>query len=36
MAAPTTTSTTLPTEKFDERFVPVDPKTGGPLVGCPT
>jgi hypothetical protein len=35
-AAPTTTSTTAPAEKFDERFVPVDPKTGGPLVGCPT
>lgn len=33
--APTTT-TTLPREKFDPRFVPVDPKTGGPLVGCPT
>jgi hypothetical protein len=30
---PTTTTTTVPT--VDTRFVPVDPKTGGPLVGCP-
>jgi LCP family protein required for cell wall assembly len=30
----TTTSTTLPTT-VDTRFVPVDPETGGPLVGCP-
>ena len=35
-APQTTTSTTLPRETFDPRFVPVDPKTGGPLVGCPT
>jgi hypothetical protein len=35
-APQTTTSTTLPRETFDARFVPVDPKTGGPLVGCPT
>jgi polyisoprenyl-teichoic acid--peptidoglycan teichoic acid transferase len=31
----TTTSTTLPQQTVDTRFVPVDPKTGGPLVGCP-
>ena len=29
-----TTSTTAP-RTVDTRFVPVDPKTGGPLVGCP-
>ena len=32
----TTTTTTVPHETVDTRFVPVDPKTGGPLVGCPT
>ena len=31
----TTTSTTIKTT-VDTRFVPVDPKTGGALVGCPT
>lgn len=30
-----TTSTTLVQQTVDTRFVPVDPKTGGPLVGCP-
>jgi LCP family protein required for cell wall assembly len=34
-ASSTTTSTTLPQVTVDTRFVPVDPKTGGPLVGCP-
>jgi hypothetical protein len=29
-----TTTTTAP-RTVDTRFVPVDPKTGGPLVGCP-
>jgi LCP family protein required for cell wall assembly len=34
--APTTTTTTIaPSTTPDTRFVPVDPKTGGPLVGCP-
>ena len=27
--------TTVPQPTVDTRFVPVDPKTGGPLVGCP-
>jgi LCP family protein required for cell wall assembly len=31
-----TTTTTVPKSTFDTHFVPVDPKTGGPLVGCPT
>ncbi len=31
-----TTTTTVPKSTVDTRFVPVDPKTGGPLVGCPT
>ncbi len=31
-----TTTTTVPKETVDTRFVPVDPKTGGPLVGCPS
>jgi polyisoprenyl-teichoic acid--peptidoglycan teichoic acid transferase len=34
--APTTTTTTVPRQTVDTRFVPVDPTTGGPLVGCPT
>jgi LCP family protein required for cell wall assembly len=38
--APTTIARTTTTTTFrvtvDTRFVPVDPKTGGPLVGCPT
>jgi LCP family protein required for cell wall assembly len=36
VAAPTTTTTTVtPPSTADPRFVPADPKTGGPLVGCP-
>jgi hypothetical protein len=31
-----TTPTTTPQSNVDTRFVPVDPKTGGPLVGCPS
>jgi hypothetical protein len=35
----TTTTTTKPppttTSTVDRRFIPVDPKTGGVLVGCP-
>jgi hypothetical protein len=31
-----TTSTTVARETVDTRFVPVDPKTGAALVGCPT
>ena len=34
-AAPSTTSTTVQSTSVDTRFVPVDPETGGPLVGCP-
>jgi LCP family protein required for cell wall assembly len=34
VAAPSTTTTTAPT--VDTRYVPVDPKTGGELVGCPS
>jgi LCP family protein required for cell wall assembly len=30
-----TTTTTVPRQSVDTRFVPVDPKTGGQLVGCP-
>src|ERR1700730_14978742 len=30
-----TTSTTVPRPTVDTLFVPVDPKTNGPLVGCP-
>jgi LCP family protein required for cell wall assembly len=35
--APTTapTTTTVPRTTVDTRYVPVDPKTGGTLVGCP-
>jgi hypothetical protein len=33
--AATTTTTTRP-NTVDTRFLPVDPKTGGPLVGCPS
>jgi hypothetical protein len=29
-----TTTTTIP-RTVDTRFVPVDPQTGGPLIGCP-
>ena len=32
----TTTTTTVPRETVDTRFVPVDPKSGAALVGCPT
>jgi LCP family protein required for cell wall assembly len=32
----TTTSTTVPKVTVDTRFVPVDPKTGAALVGCPS
>ena len=32
----TTTTTTVPHQTVDTRFVPVDPKTGAALVGCPT
>jgi len=32
--AVSTTTTTAP-GSVDPRFLPVDPKTGGPLVGCP-
>ncbi len=32
----TTTTTTVPHQTVDTRFVPVDPKTGGSLVGCPS
>jgi len=35
-ATSTTTSTTVLRVTVDTRFVPVDPKTGGALVGCPT
>jgi LCP family protein required for cell wall assembly len=36
-AAPSTTTTTaMPATTVDTRFVPVDPETGGPLVGCPS
>ncbi|HWS45325.1 MAG TPA: LCP family protein [Acidimicrobiia bacterium] len=31
-----TTTTTLPRSNVDPRFVPVDPRTGAALVGCPT
>jgi LCP family protein required for cell wall assembly len=31
-----TTTTTIARPTVDRRLVPVDPKTGGPLVGCPT
>jgi len=31
----TTTSTTVARRTVDTRFVPVDPRTGGTLVGCP-
>jgi LCP family protein required for cell wall assembly len=31
-----TTTTTAPRRTVDTRFVPVDPKTGAALVGCPT
>jgi hypothetical protein len=33
--ATTTTTTTIPQPTVDTRFVPVDPETGGTLVGCP-
>lgn len=33
--ASTTTTTTVAKQSVDSRFVPVDPKTGGELVGCP-
>jgi hypothetical protein len=33
---PTTTSTTVARPTVDTRFVPVDPHSGGTLVGCPT
>src|SRR5262249_19514264 len=29
----TTTSTTIPS--YEQKYIPVDPKTGGVLVGCP-
>jgi hypothetical protein len=32
----TTTTTTRSRPTVDTRFVPVDPKTNGPLVGCPS
>jgi hypothetical protein len=32
---PTTTTTTVAQPTVDTRFVPVDPRTGGTLVGCP-
>ena len=32
----TTTTTTVPQSTVDTRFVPVDKKTNGPLVGCPS
>jgi LCP family protein required for cell wall assembly len=31
-----TTTTTVPRTTVDTRYVPVDPKTGGTLVGCPS
>jgi hypothetical protein len=31
----TSTSTTTPTTTADTRYVPVSPKSIGPLVGCP-
>ena len=31
-----TTTTTVAKQTVDTRFVPVDPKTGGTLVGCPS
>jgi LCP family protein required for cell wall assembly len=34
-APASTTSTTMQSTTVDTRFVPVDPETGGPLVGCP-
>ncbi len=34
-AAPTTTTTTRPVSASNTDYVPVDPETGGPLVGCP-
>ena len=36
-AAPATTTptTVTPPTTYNRQFVPVDPKTGGPLVGCP-
>ena len=34
--ASTTTTTAPPRQNVDTRFVPVDPNTGGSLVGCPT
>ncbi len=34
-ASSSTTSTTVQST-VDTRFIPVDPKTGGPLVGCPS
>lgn len=35
VAPRTTTSTTVPRSAVDSDFVPVDPRTGGTLVGCP-
>jgi LCP family protein required for cell wall assembly len=35
VAPRTTTSTTVPSTTIDSSFVPVDPHTGGTLVGCP-
>ena len=35
-ATTSTTTTTVAHQTVDTRFVPVDPKTGGALVGCPT
>ncbi|MCU1465305.1 MAG: transcriptional attenuator, LytR family [Actinomycetia bacterium] len=35
-ASASTTSTTVAKQTVDTRFVPVDPKTGGTLVGCPS
>jgi hypothetical protein len=34
--ASSTTTTTVAKQTVDTRFVPVDPKTGGTLVGCPS
>jgi LCP family protein required for cell wall assembly len=34
-APPSTTTTTVRSTTVDTRMVPVDPATGGPLVGCP-
>jgi LCP family protein required for cell wall assembly len=36
LTAPTSTTTTTVRRTVDTNFVPVDPKTGGPLVGCPS